>query len=249
MRWQTAAPWLVGVVCGVVVLVTYLRWNVDDGMIVAKVVRNILQGRGWCFNAGDGLNASTSALNVIVTTLVGLVVRDVPLAQHLVGAAAVGWTAATMFNLLRDRDAHPMVAGAAAGAMAAYQGANQSWGLEANLFVALMLAVVLAESRRLPTWFLLPLVILARPDGALLVAFVLLARFARKREVWRNLVALGVVVGAWLLFSRVSFGQFLPSTLAVKVWQGRSGLCGTGAIYLVGYLKLAKGKLLVSLLT
>lgn len=47
----------------------FLYWNFDDTYIVFRIVRNLLNGDGWAFNAGEAHNASTSVLNTIVVAL------------------------------------------------------------------------------------------------------------------------------------------------------------------------------------
>src|SRR5207237_8909760 len=77
-------------VCVPVVFSAYRRWNFDDGYIVCRYVENLRHGHGWAFNPGEAWNASTSVLNPVLTFLVSLGVRDVPLASHIVSSAAVG---------------------------------------------------------------------------------------------------------------------------------------------------------------
>jgi hypothetical protein len=129
--------------------------------------------------------------------------------------------------------------------LAAYQATNLTWGLESNLFFAIALAIVVAEDSGRPAWPLLPILVLCRPDGAIF-AGLLIARMAfARRPVLLPIAILVGVVGAWAVWHRLTYGVFLPNTFSAKLWQGRSGLWGSGPIYLIGYVTAFKQKLVL----
>lgn len=70
--WPAAVPVLLLAVQG-----WQRRWMADDGFIHLRVVENVLAGNGFVFNAGERVEASTSALWVALLAVLGL--------PHLVG--------------------------------------------------------------------------------------------------------------------------------------------------------------------
>lgn len=44
------------------------------------------------------------------------------------------------------------------------------------------------------------------------------------------------ILSPWVIFSLLQFNQLFPDTLSQKIWQGKSGLWGTGFIYLKGLI-------------
>ena len=65
--WLAAAPVLVLLVQG-----WQRRWMADDGLIHLRVVENVLAGHGFVFNAGERVEASTSALWVALLAVLRL---------------------------------------------------------------------------------------------------------------------------------------------------------------------------------
>ena len=55
-----------------------------------------------------------------------------------------------------------------------------------------------------------------------------------RRPPSRTLVAGGVVAGVWAVYAYLTIGRFLPDTLSAKIVQGRSGLFGSGPIFIKG---------------
>lgn len=212
--------------------VRYLHWNLDDAMIVFRVVRNLLDGHGWAFNPGERHNPITSVLSVIGTTILTPVAPSIPVAGHVLGAAGIALAAVSVFMMAR-RLGSLLPATLAGLAVVMVMARNDTWGLEGHLFAGLaLLAAALWQSGRSP-WIVLGLVVLARPDGLLLVALFVAADWWRSGRVpLRGVVQCAAVVAPWIAYSLVRFGQVFPDTLAAKIWQGESGYWGSGRIYL-----------------
>lgn len=220
----------------------FLQWDFDDSFIVYRMAENLSQGRGWSYNAGEAHNASTSVLNTVLIAGLSLITDDVPRAAHLLGSAAIFLAALALVLLLCVRVGWP---GALVGALLLIEllARGAMWGLELHLFVAILLWIVLLETRGAAPWVLYGMAILTRPDALLL--FVLRVAW----ELWRTrrvpvkgvgLVAL--VVAPWALFSLSNFGQLFPDTLSAKRWQGASGLWGPWPVYLRALAKHLLGE-------
>jgi len=202
----------------------------DDGAIVTRYVANLVHGGGWAFNAydapgaasaagaGPARNALTSAAHPLLIALAATVLRDVPLAQHVVGGlglAAAGLGAAALL-----RGCGLTAAGIVAGLLLPLLPELQAtWGLETGWFLALLLFVPQLRGTRL--WIGVALATLTRPDGLLLG----LAAALRCRHQTRRLPLRGIALAAglclpWLAWSTWRFGSPVPATLGVKRAQG-----------------------------
>ncbi|XOV89496.1 MAG: hypothetical protein ACFHX7_06325 [Pseudomonadota bacterium] len=225
----------------------YRFWDFDDSYIVYRIVDNILSGHGWVYNLDERYNASTSVLNTLLIALVGFFTGDIPGAAHVLGSIAIFVAALLTYDLIKTDYGMPLAVAAALLVSGLLSG-NETWGLEPNLFAALILLFVWLESKRLNTWYLLGFIFLARPDGLLLFAFKGLLEMVRTRNLpVRGPLQSLAVVAPWLLFSLAYFGQLMPETLGNKMWQGDSGFWGRGNIYYQGLTAhiLALGSLLI----
>jgi hypothetical protein len=103
-------------------------------------------------------------------------------------------------------------------------------GMESALFVLLTSAALFATcvlDRPAVTGVLLGLLILVRPDGIVLLVFVVAAHLWWKRSLPVSLVvASAMTVAPWVLFSWIAIGSPIPGTLAAKMAQGRSQYFG-----------------------
>ncbi|HET9192386.1 MAG TPA: hypothetical protein VFO21_05885 [Vicinamibacterales bacterium] len=227
----------------------FLYWNFDDTYIVFRIVRNLLSGHGWAFNAGEAHNASTSVLNTIVVALATpLFSWNIPFASHMlaglwlsVAAQAFGWIFWQRFD--------PSVALGAGVGLVVVLADNILWGLETHLFFALLGIFAVLEHRRSRSWWAIGLLTLTRPD-ALILAVLRWLRDVRLspwpasvagwreslRAPWvanrRGLLVFALVLAPWVIFSLITFHQLLPDTLSNKMWQARSGFWGMGWVYL-----------------
>ena len=226
----------------------FLYWNFDDTYIVYRIVRNLLSGHGWAFNAGEAHNASTSVLNTIVVALATpLFSWNIPFAAHMlaglwlsVAALAFGWIFWQRFD--------PWVALGAGVGLVVVLADNNLWGLETHLFFALLGIFAVLEHRRSSSWWVVALLTLTRPDALILVVLrwlrdVRLRPWPTGVAAWREslrapwvanrrgLLVFALVLAPWVIFSLITFHQVFPDTLSNKMWQARSGFWGVGWVY------------------
>lgn len=214
--------------------VQYWYWDFDDGFIVYRYAENLLRGEGWVFNPGERYNASTSVLNTVLITLIAGAGLPVRAAAHVLGGCSL-FVAGSALLIIFYRLRSPLLGYFGASALVWLLGNNLSWGLETNLFIALLLLYAALESLAIESWVLIGLLVLARPDGAVLLALKIgMALARRERFPVRGLARAGAVIAPWVVFSLYYFHQIFPATLAQKVWQGQSGYWGQGYIYAIG---------------
>ncbi|MEO5928414.1 MAG: hypothetical protein ABIR47_00645, partial [Candidatus Kapaibacterium sp.] len=211
--------------------IKFRQFGIDDSFIVLRYVDNILHGRGWTFNPGEDYNASTSVLNTVVITIIALVAGDPLRASIITGCFAVLCSGICFYLLLEER-CSAIVAAVGAGALMYFLSENGTWGLETNMFIGLILLFVLIEERKGDGWWILGLIVLARPEGLVLVAFKVAREILRDRRVpILGMATIAAICAPWIIFSLIRFGQLAPATLRQKLWQGSSGFWGTGHIY------------------
>jgi arabinofuranosyltransferase len=215
------------------VIAEFLRWrywDVDDALIVFRLVRNLLTGAGWVYNIGEIHNSSTSVLNPLLIFLLTYLTGDILLAAHLLGAIAIGACGVFTFLLLKEA---PFWWRVFAAHLVVYnQASNLTWGLETNLFSAVLLLLVLIQNRWTLSWFLIGVLILIRPDAQLLIPIRLIINwFADRPQKWSRVLVIFFPLLPCYLYSLITFGQLFPDTLYNKIWQGSSGFWGIGWVY------------------
>ena len=259
-RWET---WSAAV--PVVILVTagwQRRWMADDGLIHLRVVENVLGGHGFVFNAGERVEASTSALWVALLALLrapGLVgLESTAVVTGLAGSAGGLFLAIRGAELLWRGAGrrHPLLpAGAVVLAVLPPMWDFATSGLETGLvffwlgatfFLLSRLATAAAvPGSRLP---MVAAVVssagpLIRPDlalftGAFLVATVWVARRRGHCPGRRPaaLVALGLALPAgYQLFRMGYYGALVPTTALAK--EAERAWWTQGWVYLTDFLR------------
>src|SRR5262249_31759207 len=145
-------------------------------------------------------------------------IGDIPIAAHLLGGLWIFLAGCLTYSLFRTE--FGSVAAAATSCFLVYVlGSNMTWGLEMNLFFFLLVAYVWMESMQKNPWIILGLLVLARPDGALLV-LIHIVRSENRPGLIKGMITVAAIVVPWLVFSAIWFGELLPRTLHSKLWQG-----------------------------
>lgn len=212
--------------------ISFFQWEIDDSFIIFRYAQNLIDGNGWRFNTTQLVNASTSALNTLLIALAALPGGDPRSAGHVLAGFWLLAAGSLVYLFFSDRFGK-LYGAASAIAILVALGYNQTWGLESNLFIALCLLFVYREARGLGTWYLLGFIVLARPDGGLLVIARTLVEVAQRRRFpLKGLAQAALVLSPWAAFSLYNFRSVFPDTLRQKIWQGSSGFWGEGLIYL-----------------
>ncbi len=236
-------------------------WISDDGFITARYAQNLLHGFGPVFNLGERVQGFTHPLWFLMLTT-GMAVFEDPV---WVVAAFGALLTLAMFTTI---GAHliQVAPGAVRGAalfvgLACVLATSEAWrsfqtsGLEnglCNLLLALMVVELFRkpEPRTLRLSTLASLLVLTRPDFALLVAplvLLLLGYGWSRGETSRLALGAAPLVG-WLVFSSYYYGELLPNTARAKL-----GIFGfvpavkQGLYYVVDFMQFEPGSALAAL--
>lgn len=219
------------VVAATALTVSFRSIRMDDAYISYQYGRNLAEGRGFAFNAGERRLGTTAPGHALIAA--GLLPvagpEGLPALMSALGAIAWATQALLMFLLLAPR-LGTLAAGA--GGVAVLVGAAGSASvvpMETNLVAAAALAALAAaeRGRAVPAAAAAGVAALLRLDAALL-ALVLAAfyggrelrgprRASLARRALGPLLAFLAPLLPWLVFATVQFGSPLPATAAAKV--------------------------------
>ena len=203
-----------------------LRLQFEDQLIVLRYARNLAEGNGLVYNAGEQVMGFTTPLYTVLSSAFVVLGGDQAAAwQNGFGLLCMLGTAALAARLLVRLGAGP--AAPLAIALVTFNPAvayNYLYvGMEIHLFALLfLLALDLHLSdRNTAAAVTSALLFLTRPEGALLAAMLIGHGWLRhRRPPVRQAVAALAVALAWLLFAFAYYGDILPKTLGAK--QGES---------------------------
>ena len=211
---------------------------VDDAFISLKYSDMLAAGEGWTFLPGRMSNTATSPLNVIVHAAIGMLIGSMPYAIVVATALELTVSFFLLQRIARHLFGHTYFAWLAIVGLATNCLLVSTFGLEGTLFTVLLLWSVerFLAQRWIHLGIVLGLIVMARPDGALLVPIYMAAMPGR----WTQRVSVALVcaltLAPWELFSWVHLGSFVPDTLQIKVGQrgwgrGLSLVSGMGFYY------------------
>ena len=211
------------------------RWIADDGLIEARVVRQILAGHGPVFNPGERVEANTSALWTWLLAAATWASR-LDLYTVMIVSGLLLAPLGLLFALLGARELHrahsPGQVLLPAGALVVVA-LPPFWdfvtsGLEDSLIFCWLglcwwlLAGLRPDSRRRACWlaFVAGLGWLVRPDMAIGTVGFLAALWYIARPAWRRLAVLAAVAGAvplaYQVFRMGYYGLLVPNTAVAK---------------------------------
>ncbi len=215
----------------------FFYWDFDDGFIVYRIAKNILEHSEWSYNLAEAHNASTSVLNTLLVTAFGFLTSDIRQAAHYLGGLSLLISGVFTFLLFRSR-AGTSLSLIGSAWLIHFVAHSSTWGIETHLFLALFLFFIYQERLSCFTWPTISFLILTRPDAILLAGLKFLKSLFRDRSsLSKGVVICGLILLPWIVFSLINFGQLFPDTLSSKVWQGNSGYWGNGLVYLKALTK------------
>ena len=204
---------------------------VDDAYITFRYARNLVDGLGFVYNAGEHVLGTTTPLYTSLLACLALVTgsRDFPTLAIAINALAGCASVGLLYGLGKRLAGHraPAAAAALIWAVSPYSVTFAIGGMETDLTIALLLGAACAHvaDRARAMAALSALALLARPDTAILLGplwlDLLVARFRsrarRPRWVpWREgLIAL-LLLAPWLIFGTLYFGSPLTGSVSAK---------------------------------
>ena len=199
----------------------------DDSWIHLQFARNLAEGAGFAYNPGTPVAGSTAPL---WTLLLAAAVRLG--GAHLWVAKLTGIVCTLTAALLTRRLSLALGgerAGARVAGVAFLWAGPVAWGalagMEVSLAALLVAAALLAHARDL-TWataLLAALAVLARPESAVLLPLLLLARPVTPARAAIFVGVTAVVLAPVVWFSLVTSGTPVPATAAAKIEGGLLG--------------------------
>jgi hypothetical protein len=209
--------------------VVYVRASApaDDAFITFRYARNLAEGAGFVYNAGDRLLGTTTPLFTLLlapTAAMGLPIEPTALVWIVLADLGTIWMLARIVG---------RVAGAAGGTLAAFVYAlfyaNASacgYGMEAPLLQFFLLVSIDAADRGrwTPAAIGAALATLTRPEGLIATAivggaFLLRARRLSSRDLFTPVAAYLALVLPWVLFAMFYFGSPIPNSVLIKARQ------------------------------
>ncbi len=213
-------------------------WTIEDGLIIARIVRNFVEGHGLVFNEGTRASTATSPLFAWAAALLACAGLSPIAAAKILGAIAGAVTAGVMaLWLRRESSSAPAFAGALVFALFPPAVAYSVGGMETAVYTlacfAALIQITKRASRSALAWGAVS--VLLRPDG--LIALAVVSFFAlrdlRNPEDRRKVISGMALAGAMIVLGaaahRLYYGAWVPQTMIAKsvayeIWPGRNTL-------------------------
>lgn len=199
-----------------------LRLQFEDQLIVLRYARNLAEGNGLVYNAGERVMGFTTPLHTMLSSVFVLGGGDqAPGWQNTFGLLCMLGAAAIASRLLIRIGAGPAAPLAVALVTFNPPGIYNYlyFGMEVHLFALLfLLALDLHMSERATAAAVVSgFLFLTRPEGALLAVMLIGHGWLRRRQVpLREAGAALLVAVPWLSFAALYYGSPLPMTLGAK---------------------------------
>lgn len=192
---------------------------IDDAFISFRYAAKIAAGEGFVYNHTPVLGA-TAPLYVLALALAQMIGLGIPVGAFLIGvgsaaaAPALVWRAGAAL----DRPAAGLLGGMLLSLFPSWW-LNGKTGMETTLAGMLVILLVLLDLRRrhLLAGVIAGLLVLTRPDAALLPLIIFIMRVIDDRRAGLTFAAAALAVTLpWVIFASVYFGSPVPLSLAAK---------------------------------
>jgi len=218
----------IGILSFVTTLLYFYRAPVfDDAFITATFARNLAHGHGLTWTPGDAaFYGPTSLPFTLLLALAERVGLDGLDAARWLGALGWGVAHACLFLVAITFLSEAMAAVATIWSAVMLIGPRWSVGMESGLYVAAIMAILLAvQSRSWRAAFALAVTAAAiRPDGLIMLGVVSVALLCRSQLPWRSRVTIGAraawpALAAGLIVAAAIvavLGTVVPNSLTAK---------------------------------
>jgi arabinofuranosyltransferase len=200
--------------------------TIDDAFITFRYARNLVAGLGLVYNPGEPVLGTTTPLYALLLAGLSAVTQqeNYPWLALLVNSAADAAGCLVLAGLavtLTGRRALGLAA-ALLWAIAPMSVTFAIGGMETSIFILLLLLAALAYVRGRTRLAAAAgaLILLTRPDGALLVAPLILDLVLRRaRQKQSPFAEAGIflaVLAPWVIFATLFYGSPVPASIAAK---------------------------------
>lgn len=203
---------------------------IDDAYITFRYARNLAEGLGFVYNAGERVLGTTTPLwTLLLAVVYDLWQADLPWAALIASALADSGSVWLLWLIGRrlgfDRAWTALLA--ALFAISPYSVAHAASGMESSAFTLLILASAwsYAAGWRWLTGLMAALATLTRPEGVVVAALIVGGRLSTRRRLsWGEVLALVAPLLPWLVYATWYFGSPLPQSVVAKASVYESSL-------------------------
>ena len=198
----------------------------DDAHITMAYARNLALHGQWGLIPGEMANSATAPLNVMLIALGTLLTRQPAVAVGLVLMASLAAAAIWSSQLARVLGASRLLPFVSVALFATSPLLVSTIGLETVLGVCLLVGLVRygAEGRPVPAGVVAGLLVLTRPDYAVLAMVVTVVLAGLRQRLIRTTAVALAVAAPWHAFSWLVLGSAVPDTFVFKTlennWYG-----------------------------
>jgi arabinofuranosyltransferase len=236
--------------------IAYYYFRLDDAYIFYQYAGNIAEGNGYVFNIGEKVNATTSPLYTLILASIYWITKhffiiDFVLIGNFVSIASISIILYSAKRIIKDDYKFYFFA----LMFLATPLLKFGFGMETFLNLALIFISVYLyiENKLIAASAFIGLSVLARFDSLLFGTIIFLHYIITNKKFPPplSIIVFLSVITPWMIFSKLYFDSFLPTTIAAKLSQHKLGLFGEGMIFITNFSRVIPGGYLTiaSLLT
>lgn len=235
---------------GIGLYAVFRDYTYDDPFITYRYADNLARGLGFVYNPGERVLSTTTPLLTLLLAVLAPIWSDLPHLANLIGSFCIAAGGLFLWDLSRSWKT-PEVGWVGLALYPTFPLISSTLGSETPLYLALCLGAFAFYARQRYLWTALcaALAILARPDGALVAALLVIhylyqfrtRQADRKAFPWRAVGLFLAITLGWVVFAWAYFGSPLPATLAAKQHQGMMAISQKFAAGLWTVLKGYRG--------
>jgi hypothetical protein len=221
--WYWIVAFFIIVLQTIFILYFFKGWSYDDPYVTFRYAENLYRGLGFVYNPGEQVLSTTTPSFTMLLWGLRYFSADLPRLAFVIGAIALPTGGLFLWDLTYTHN-RPLTAWISLLLYPIFPLLLTTLGSEMPLFLALCIGAftLYARSRYSYASVFLALCVLTRPEG-ILVSFILLVDYILKKHELPKFTAFLFfifILTPWIIFSTLSFGSPIPTTLAAKQAQG-----------------------------
>lgn len=220
--------------------------RLDDSYIFYKYAKNIADGNGYVFNPGEKINATTSPLYTLLLAFLYLITKPffnniLPILGNLISISSIVLILYMMRKLFHNDNLFYLFT----AVFLAMPILKFGFGMETYLNLAMIILSIFfyTKNKLFLCSIFVGLSVLARFDSVLFVMIIFIHFLIsnKRKPPIKALIGFLMIVLPWFIFSKIYFGNFVPTTIAAKLSQHELGLFGSGFIFLTNSVRVIPG--------